>query len=86
MPIYEYECGGCGHQMDKLQKLSDEPLVTCPACDKDELQKMISAAGFRLKGSGWYETDFKTGKKKHLAENDSKKPTSDSSTAAKTAD
>ena len=86
MPIYEYECGGCGHQMDKLQKLSDEPLVTCPACDKDELQKMISAAGFRLKGSGWYETDFKTGKKKHLAENDSKKSTSDSSTAAKSAD
>ncbi|OUS29279.1 transcriptional regulator [Gammaproteobacteria bacterium 45_16_T64] len=83
MPIYEYKCNDCGHQMDKLQKISDEPLVTCPACDEDTLQKMISAAGFRLKGSGWYETDFKTGKKKQLAESDSTKP---SSTPAKSAD
>lgn len=82
MPIYEYECGDCGHQMDKLQKISDEPLVTCPACNKDTLQKMISAAGFRLKGSGWYETDFKTGKKKHLSEGDSTPSSGASSKAA----
>ena len=74
MPIYEYQCGACGHQMDKLQKISDDPLVNCPACQEDALKKMISAAGFRLKGGGWYETDFKTGKKKQLAESDSSKP------------
>jgi len=74
MPIYEYLCDACGHQMDKLQKLSDDPLVNCPACHENTLKKMISAAGFRLKGSGWYETDFKTGKKKQLAESDSTKP------------
>ena len=68
--------------MDKLQKMSDDPLVVCPACDEETLRKKISAAGFRLKGSGWYETDFKTGKKKQLAESDSKKtPTSDGSKA-----
>lgn len=66
MPIYEYECGSCGHQMDKLQKISDEPLLYCPACTKPELIKKVSAAGFRLKGGGWYETDFKGGKKKNV--------------------
>lgn len=68
MPIYEYQCQHCGHKFDKLQKISDEPLTDCPDCGKPELQKLISAAGFRLKGSGWYETDFKTGSKKNLAE------------------
>ncbi|MCV6624112.1 zinc ribbon domain-containing protein [uncultured Pseudoteredinibacter sp.] len=67
MPIYEYQCQECGHQMEALQKLSDEPLKDCPACQQPQLQKQISAAGFRLKGSGWYETDFKSGKKKNLA-------------------
>lgn len=76
MPIYEYQCSECGHQMEALQKMSDAPLVDCPACAKPGLQKQISAAGFRLKGGGWYETDFKTGSKKNLA-GDAGKPSSD---------
>lgn len=67
MPIYEYGCKTCGFQKDVLQKMSDEPLTRCPKCEKDTFVKRISAAGFRLSGSGWYETDFKTGKKKNLA-------------------
>jgi putative FmdB family regulatory protein len=68
MPIYEYQCAACGETHDALQKLSDAPLVDCPACGQPELKKKISAAGFRLTGGGWYETDFKTGdKKKNLA-------------------
>ena len=67
MPIYEYACKACGYQKDVLQKLSDEPLTVCPECSEESFAKKISAAGFRLKGSGWYETDFKTGKKKNLA-------------------
>jgi putative FmdB family regulatory protein len=68
MPIYEYQCAACEESHDALQKLSDEPLVDCPTCGKPELKKKISAAGFRLTGGGWYETDFKTGdKKKNLA-------------------
>lgn len=59
MPIYEYKCNSCEHKFDKLQKISDPPLVDCPDCGKPELVKLVSAAGFRLKGSGWYETDFK---------------------------
>ncbi len=75
MPIYEYRCQSCGHELEKLQKLSDAPLVDCPACGKPTLSKLISAAGFRLKGGGWYETDFKKDGKKNLAGdgNDSKK-------------
>lgn len=71
MPIYEYQCGACGHQLEALQKMSDAPLKECPACNKLELSKLISASGFRLKGDGWYETDFKTGNKKNLAGSDS---------------
>lgn len=67
MPIYEYQCESCDHELEALQKLSDEPLVDCPACGKASLKKQISAAGFRLAGGGWYETDFKSGKKKNLA-------------------
>ena len=67
MPIYEYQCESCGHQLEALQKVSDEPLVDCPGCGKPALKKKISAAGFRLKGGGWYETDFKTGSKKNIA-------------------
>lgn len=67
MPIYEYQCQACGNEHEALQKLSAEPLVTCPACNEPELKKKISAAGFRLKGSGWYETDFKSGSKKNVA-------------------
>lgn len=68
MPIYEYACKACGFEKDVLQKLSDEPLTECPSCEEQAFSKRISAAGFRLKGSGWYETDFKTGKKKNLAQ------------------
>lgn len=67
MPIYEYQCNACEHRFEKLQKLSDEPLKMCPSCEKEELKKLISAGGFRLKGDGWYETDFKTGSKKNIA-------------------
>ncbi len=67
MPIYEYQCQACKHQFEKLQKISDKPLSICPACEKHELKKMVSAAAFRLKGGGWYETDFKTGNKKNLS-------------------
>ncbi len=67
MPIYEYQCSACGHEHEALQKMSDKPLVACPACNEPELKKKISAAGFRLKGSGWYETDFKNGSKKNTA-------------------
>ena len=66
MPIYEYQCKACGNEHEALQKLSDKPLVKCPACSEPELMKKISAAGFRLKGSGWYETDFKSGTKKNV--------------------
>jgi putative FmdB family regulatory protein len=64
MPIYEYRCGECGHQEDHLQKVSEKPLSKCPACGKKAYKKMLSAAGFQLKGSGWYATDFKTAAKK----------------------
>ena len=67
MPIYEYLCKSCEHKMEALQKMSDEPLVDCPNCSKAELKKQISAAGFRLSGTGWYETDFKSGKKKNIS-------------------
>lgn len=67
MPIYEYQCESCGHALEALQKLSDAPLTECPECTKPTLKKQISAAGFRLKGGGWYETDFKKSGKKNLA-------------------
>jgi putative FmdB family regulatory protein len=60
MPIYEYRCGACGHKLEALQKLSDSPLTDCPACGKARLSKLVTAAGFQLKGSGWYATDFKS--------------------------
>ena len=69
MPIYEYQCDQCSHQFDALQKFSDAPLEQCPECEELALRKKISAPSFRLSGSGWYETDFKTDKdkKKNLA-------------------
>ena len=70
MPIYEYVCTECGHGLEALQKLSEAPLTDCPACGKAALKKKISAAGFRLSGSGWYETDFKSAKQKNLAQTD----------------
>ena len=59
MPIYEYRCDSCGHQKEHLQKLSDPLLTTCPACGKESYNKLLSAAGFQLKGNGWYATDFR---------------------------
>ncbi|MBN8411212.1 MULTISPECIES: FmdB family zinc ribbon protein [Halomonas] len=68
MPIYEYQCKACGHRLEKLQRMSAAPLSDCPACEAPELNRLVSAAGFRLAGGGWYETDFKTGgSKKNLA-------------------
>jgi putative FmdB family regulatory protein len=70
MPIYEYQCGSCGHEVEKLQRISDAPLKDCPDCGQAELKRLISAAGFRLKGGGWYETDFKKGGKRNLHDSD----------------
>ncbi len=69
MPIYEYECTQCGHQLDALQRINEPRLSECPACNKTSLKRLISAPNFRLKGKGWYETDFKTGNRKNLVEN-----------------
>ena len=75
MPIYEYQCDACGHVFDSLQKISEAPLTKCPDCGAESLKKLVSAPAFRLKGSGWYETDFKTGDKKNLDKPDTKKKT-----------
>ncbi len=92
MPIYEYACGTCEHRFETIQRASEERLKDCPACGESALKKLLSAPVFRLKGSGWYETDFKTGGKKNVSdsgdssgvgqdngagETDSAKPTSD---------
>ncbi len=90
MPIYEYKCQSCGHELEKLQRMNDERLKDCPECGKAELHRLVSAAGFRLKGAGWYETDFKKGNKKNLHDSgdgkssDTKKSTSDSGKSADT--
>ena len=83
MPIYEYQCQSCGHELEVLQKVSDPPLSECPECHREALQKKISAAGFRLKGSGWYETDFKKGseKKRNLADEGKKSEKKEASAA-----
>ena len=70
MPIYEYQCGSCGHRLEKLQRLSDDQLRDCHACGESTLNKVASPAAFRLKGAGWYETDFKTGDKKNALHTD----------------
>ncbi len=83
MPFYEYQCAKCGHEEEVLQKVSDKPLTECPECGKSAMKKMVSAAAFRLKGGGWYETDFKSGSKKNVAGDDKAKPKSkDSKTTA----
>jgi putative FmdB family regulatory protein len=82
MPIYEYRCDHCGHEFDTLQKVSDEPLKVCPECNEPRLVKKVSAAGFRLKGGGWYETDFKSGKKKNLSGSESKSESSSSDSSS----
>jgi len=89
MPIYEYQCTECGYQTEVLQKISDDPMKVCPGCGKPTMKKMVTAAAFRLKGGGWYETDFKSGKKKNVHDaGDAPKSDSKSSdkAAAKTAD
>jgi len=75
MPIYAYRCSACGHQEDHLQRLADAPLTKCPACGKKKYAKQLTAAGFQLKGSGWYATDFKGGKKPEAAPAESKADT-----------
>ncbi len=70
MPIYAYACKQCNHEFDALQKVSDAPLTDCPECGEPALKRLLSAPRFRLKGQGWYETDFKTGGKKNLAGED----------------
>ncbi|MFV8835496.1 zinc ribbon domain-containing protein [Aquisalimonas sp.] len=67
MPIYEYLCDGCGHEQEAIQKFSDAPLTDCDECGEPRLRKKISAAGFRLKGGGWYETDFKSSNQRNVA-------------------
>lgn len=82
MPIYEYKCEACGHVFESLQKISESPLVECPECGKDALKKLISSPAFRLKGGGWYETDFKTGDKKNVTHTDKKEKKPDKAAAA----
>ena len=72
MPIYEYRCDSCGHQQEFLQKVSDAPLTVCPQCGKPTFTKMLSAAGFHLKGSGWYVTDFRNKPSSKPAKGESK--------------
>ncbi len=87
MPIYEYRCSHCGHELEIIQKISEAPLETCPECAQDTLIKKVSAAGFRLKGGGWYETDFKSGSKRNLTEDKKESAgTADKSSSGTTSD
>ncbi|MBV1907893.1 MAG: zinc ribbon domain-containing protein [Kangiellaceae bacterium] len=86
MPIYEYRCKECNHRLEKLQKMSDDPLKDCPACEKPELSKLVSASSFKLKGTGWYETDFKGSKKKNESNSASESNKSSSSSSSSTSD
>src|SRR5579871_1494401 len=88
MPIYEYQCSLCGHHFDALQKTDDKPLTLCPACKKEGLIKLVSAASFQLKGTGWYATDFRTKpdqKAAANAENPKKEELKDNTTTTKEA-
>ena len=76
MPIYEYRCESCGHEMEVMQKMADDPLTECPECKQAALKKLISAGGFILKGTGWYQTDFKNSGKKPPEKKADKKPES----------
>ena len=90
MPIYEYRCDACGHELEKIQRISDPVLTDCPDCGRDKLQRLVSAPGFRLKGGGWYETDFKKDGKRNLHESHAAKgssaPDSDAGKPAKPAE
>ena len=83
MPIYEYRCGKCGFQKEFLQRMSDAPLTNCPECGKPALSKMVTAAGFHLKGTGWYATDFKSSGAKPAAKPDTTAAAQDKPAAAK---
>lgn len=83
MPFYEYQCTKCGHEEEVLQKVSDKPLKKCPECGKSSMKKMVSAAAFRLKGGGWYETDFKSGNRKNVVGDGKKEASSKDGPAGK---
>ena len=86
MPIYEYQCTACGHKMEAIQSHTDKPLKSCPVCNKKRLQKLVSAAGFQLKGGGWYATDYNNKQqnktKKEEKEGESKASSTETKTAA----
>jgi putative FmdB family regulatory protein len=86
MPIYEYRCNSCGSKKEHLQKISDAPISICPACGSNDYSKLISAAGFQLKGSGWYVTDFKNNKTEKTASKQATKSETATETATKTVD
>lgn len=73
MPIYEYKCSKCEHQFEIIQRISDIPIEVCPECSQTSVNKLVSAPSFRLKGGGWYETDFKTGSKKNIVDSKDEK-------------
>ena len=83
MPIYEYKCSECEHELEVIQRFSDDPLKKRPECNKNSLNKLISSPSFRLKGAGWYETDFKTGKKKNVVSNENETRNTDKKNASK---
>jgi putative FmdB family regulatory protein len=83
MPIYEYACQKCSHTFDSLQKMNADPLIECPECGERALKKLLSAPNFRLKGSGWYETDFKTNNQRNLVDDPDKKAAAKSAPADK---
>jgi len=88
VPIYEYECGSCGHQLEAMQKFSDAPLTNCPECGKDSLKKLVSSTSFQLKGTGWYVTDIRDKGKPKPTESDktpaADKPAGDAKSAPST--
>ena len=86
MPIYEYQCDSCTHKLEKLQKISDDPIVDCPECSEPDLKKLVSAAAFRLKGNGWYETDFKTGSRKNVSNDSTTESSSSNSSSGSSSD
>jgi len=83
VPIYEYRCESCEHRLEKLQKMSEGDLLDCPECKRPALKRLVSAAAFRLKGSGWYETDFKKDNKRNLADSSSKETSGKGSSDSK---
>ena len=86
MPIYEYRCSACGHELEVMQKMSEQPMTDCPACGKATLSKLMSAAGFQLKGSGWYVTDFRDKKKSKEDAGSGESKSSEAANSGKKAD